>query len=377
MSWVKCLKPGRAVSNMIVLGSAVMALSNVAAQPALPATLQPQAQLTLSVGQIDNLGIRFTTLDDRHSGSLTAVRLTALAVVPDGEQQHLSLPFAGRVVQWQQTPGAAVASGSPLVSVASHELQAFIRQQQRRQQSSRLCQQRLQDMKERQRQGLTSRFELAQQQLSCDQLQDAIALAQQRLAHVPERNKQTGHYLLPMPESGWMQHIERQPGEHFAAGETLAQSAPSAALRLRLMLPRSLAAGLQRHTDLTAVAAGQRPLTLQLSSVGQVVDAAAQVEVWLQPRGRDAARLRPGQRWQVAVPQPQSGWLVPASSRIRRDGRNWGFVRTDSGVAVVELKQLLSGEQGLLLQDAALAGQQLVRSGSATLKALWLEQEGE
>ncbi|MFC3679509.1 HlyD family efflux transporter periplasmic adaptor subunit [Bacterioplanoides pacificum] len=360
-----------------MLGSAVMALSSVAAQPALPATLQPQAQLTLSAGQIDNLGIRFITLDDQHSGSLTAARLTALAAVPDSEQRHLSLPFAGRVVQWQQTSGAALAAHSRLVTVASHELPAFVRQQQRRQQNSRLCQQRLQDMKERQRQGLTSRFELAQQQLSCDQLQDAIALAQQRLAQVPERDEQAGHYVLPMPESGWLQRIERQPGEHFAAGETLAQLAPSAALQLRLALPRTLLAGLQQQTALTATAAGQLPLTLQLSSVGQVVDAADRLEVWLRPGGSDTARLRPGQRWQVAVPQPQSGWLVPASSRIRRDGRHWGFIRTDSGVAVVELKQLRSGEQGLLLLDADLAGQQLVRSGSATLKALWLEQEGE
>lgn len=338
-------------------------------QTSLAENMPVTTQLTISNEQLDNLGVRFQTLGKQDQVVLAS--LPAISTVAPGQAENISLPFEGRLEEWQATTGNFITEKEPLALLHSHDVLDFFQSNQRLQQQASLCNQRLSDMRERNKSGLTSRLDLQEQQLQCQQLNDQKKLNAQILKHLPAQwqNASDADYALQAPESGWLITIKHQPGEHFMAGDSLAEFWPENALRLRLWVPQHLLHNLSigQHLNISAT---QQQATVQ--SIGSVQNAAAQTEVWLK-----ADNLIPGSSLIIDIPSKVSGWPTEAAARVRHNDKSWVFIRTPDGLQVTELQQFIAGNRGLLLQDMALENRAIAISGTAALKALWQSMESE
>lgn len=333
------------------------------------------AELPLSDSQIKALDIRFITLDDSQRRNITLTSLPALATVPHSRAQVISLPFEGRVEAWQSEAGAELASGAALADLHSHDALSFFQTSRRQQQESRLCDQRLSDMRERSKSGLTSRLDLQEQSLRCQAMRDQLQLNEQLLMHLPAswQNNQSAEFRFSAAADGWLQNILRQPGDHFTAGEPLAVFWPQTELRLKVMLPAALSTALQKGDSVlvTDSRSGER-IQARAESISRSENAAHQQTLWL-----TADSLQPGSMLQAQIPSAADGWAVPPSGRVRSDSASWVFVRTADGVNAVKLQRFIAGSHELLLQDETLRGAEIAISGTATLKSLWQSGEEE
>lgn len=332
-------------------------------------------ELAVSDEQLRQLGIEFRTLDATERSTITLATLPGIAMVPDSQAQTISLPFEGRVEDWHLNSGSALAAGDNLVALHSHDVLNFFQGNRRQQQASKLCDQRLSDMRERSKSGLTSRLDLQEQELRCQQMRDQLQLNKQVLQHLPAawQNNNSAEFEFSAAADGWLKSILRSPGEHFAAGEALAVFWPAEQLQLRLMVPAGIAAGLSINSQV-GVTDPQTGAQQQgrIIRIGKVENEAGQITVWLR-----ADSLLPGAVFRVQLPTSGTGWAVPASSRVRQGDASWVFLRSANGVTVYQLQTFTAGSDALLLQDNNLTGQQIAVSGTATLKSLWQSAEEE
>ena len=351
--------------NPLLAVSLLFALS----QSSVAETPAATAQLAISSEQLDNLGVRFQKLTSQDQVVLAS--LPAIATVAAGKTENISLPFEGRLEEWQATAGNFIAEKEPLALLHSHDVLDFFQANQRLQQQANLCNQRFNDMRERNKSGLTSRLDLQEQQLLCQQLNDQKKLNAQILKHLPGQwqTASEADYALPAPQNGWLVDIKRQPGEHFMAGEALAVFWPEHALRLRLLVPQHMLHNLSMGQSLSITGTAQKAI---IRSIGALQNNAAQAEVWLQAEG-----LQPGSMVRVDIPSMASGWPTEAAARVRHNDQSWVFIRTPDGVQATELQQFIAGNRGLLLQDKRLENSEIAISGSAALKALWQSMESE
>lgn len=336
--------------------------TSIAATPATTA-------LTISTEQLTSLGVSFQKLTRPEQVVLAS--LPAITTVAAGQAENINLPFAGRLEKWQASAGQFIAGQQPLTLLHSHDMLDFFQTNQRLQQQANLCNQRFNDLRERNKTGLTSRLDLQEQQLQCQQLNDQKKLNAEVLKHLPAawQNTSGADYSLSAQQNGWLIDIKRQPGEHFMAGEALAVFWPQQALRLRLLVPQNMLHNLRIGQHLNITGSSQKAI---IRSISAVQNNAAQAEVWLEADG-----LQPGSMVRIDIPAMASGWPTAAAARVRHNDKSWVFIRTPDGVQATELLQFTAGNHKLLVQDLALENRDIAISGTAALKALWQSTESE
>tara|TARA_B100001109_G_scaffold247767_1_gene237903 strand:- start:41864 stop:43003 length:1140 start_codon:yes stop_codon:yes gene_type:complete len=361
------------VISSAVLSSAV--LSNVVFSNTVNAS-----ELTLTDSQIKALDIQFVTLNNSRRHNITLTSLPAIATVPDNKAQIISLPFEGRVEAWQARAGDALKREQPLADLHSHDVLNFFQRNRRQQQESALCDQRLSDMRERSKRGLTSKLDLQEQNLKCQMLRDELTLNKQILMHLPAswENNLSAEFHFNAARDGWLNAIMRKPGDHFTAGEALAVFWPRQELRLKVMLPASLSSTLKQGDTLMVrdQSSGER-FNASVESISHTENAAHQQTLWLTSVTTNPADIKPGSVLQADIPSAEDGWAVAPSSRIRSDSQSWIFVRSEQGVTPVKLERFIAGNQQLLLQDSELENAEIAVTSTATLKSLWQSGEEE
>ncbi|MAK89833.1 MAG: hypothetical protein CMI13_01160 [Oleibacter sp.] len=361
------------VISSAVLSTAV--LSNAVFSNAVNAS-----ELTLSDSQIKALDIQFVTLNNSLRHDITLTSLPAIATVPNNKAQIISLPFEGRVEAWQAQAGDALNSEQPLADLHSHDVLSFFQRNRRQLQESALCDQRLSDMRERSKRGLTSKLDLQEQNLKCQMLRDELTLNKQILMHLPAswENNLSAEFHFNAASDGWLNAIMRKPGDHFAAGEALAVFWPQQELRLKVMLPASLSSTLQQGDTVMVrdQSSGER-FKASVESISRTENVAHQQTLWLKSATTNPADIKPGSVLQADIPSAADGWAVAPSSRIRSDSQSWIFVRSAQGVTPVKLERFIAGNQQLLLQDSELENAEIAVTSTATLKSLWQSGEEE
>lgn len=88
--------------------------------------------------------------------------------------------------------------------------------------------------------------------------------------------------------------------------------------------------------------------------------------------------LRPGQFVQARMARAGSGtsWRVPRQALLRARGETWVMVRTPGGFRPVAVTIAAEEPDTLVIEGDLKAGDQVATSGTAALKAAWLEGEG-
>lgn len=402
----------------------------VTASPAVAQQKQPERsmapELSLSVPEQNRLGVRFEPLGQPRT--LIQARLPGVTDVLPAQRQMLLMPFESRIEEWAVQPGQHVTQGQALVQLHSHDGLEFLQSHRRLKMESALCDERLNHLKQRQRNGLSARLDVQEKALTCQQLRDEKTSNAEVLTHLPNewQNQTRAEFTLSAREAGWVIDLRRSTGMLNSAGESLAEFWPTAALRVRTQLTAAQMSQLHEHSakrqstkkqstkrqsppalQVSLVDNAQSALSdsstdhypARISRLGDVANASGLFPVWLEVPART---LRPGQRWQVHLPAGQSGWVIPASARIRAEQAQWMFVRTDNGVQPMAIHPISEGSGSILLDthiDSGLANdlnshldldsqhaaspilsntRSIAISGTSALRSLWLAgEEGE
>ena len=354
----------------------------------LPAYAESAPELALSEPEQNRLGVRFEPLGTPRT--LTSTRLPGVSDVMPAQRQSLLIPFASRVESWSVQAGQQVEAGQPLLQLHSHEGLEFLQQYRRLKLESDLCRERLNNVTQRQRNGLAARLDVQEQAIQCQALKDQRTAMKDVLAHLPS-DWQTGtgaEFGLSATERGWLMTARQRSGALVAAGAVLADFWPATAMTIRTRMTEAQWQQLQSAGANVQVSPLGQPSGLQLARVYQrsdVADVTGLFSVWLQVKSSESgakkeAKIVPGQRWQVHLPAAQEGWVVPATARIRAEGQQWIFVRTPGGVQPLAVKPVAEGGGALLLdqrQNDLDDRRAVAISGASALRSLWLAGEGD
>ncbi len=87
--------------------------------------------------------------------------------------------------------------------------------------------------------------------------------------------------------------------------------------------------------------------------------------------------LRPGQfaKAQLAQPGDKSSWRVPRQALLRVEGKAWVLVERDGGFQPVAVTVVVEESDALIIKGELKSGDKAAVSGTAALKATWLEGE--
>jgi multidrug resistance efflux pump len=350
----------------------IVTLTSILALPLL--TYRAEA-LPLDSTEQQRLGVEFSTLTTQ--AQLPLAVLPGSTAVSDHQRLQLIMPFETRIEQWLQPSGQHLNAGQPLLQLHSHEIQAFIQNHQRQQQTARLCQQRLTNLQDRQRSGLSTRLDIEEKSLECQQLSDSVSSNQQVLTHLPSAwlNTHDAEFTLNSRSSGWLIRLNQQTGQIASPGTSLAEFWPDSALAILVEVPIRLAQQLQPGQSLAVRPVGSDDPsvtdthTATVQRIEQGISITGQQQVWLQLQ---TGQPVPGQRWQVTIPSAQSGWAIPASARVRAQGQSWVFLQQHHEIKPLAVKPIAEGGGYLLIPAATLPRQPtLATRGTAALMSYW------
>ena len=359
--------------------ASVVVMATLGTLPSGNGYAEAAPELALSEPEQNRLGIRFEPLGTPRT--LTIASLPGVSDVMPSLRQSVLIPFESRIESWSAEVGQRVTAGQTLLQVHSHEGLAFMQRYRRAGLESELCNERLRNLKQRQRNGLAARLDVREQAIQCQQLQDQHVAMTNVLMHLPsEWQSQTqAEFTLSTNEDGWLMNAYQPVGAVSAAGSALAEFWPMRAMSIHTRMTAPQLQQVQDADSAVLVAPINRPthqLTARIQQRSDVADKTGLFSVWLQI---DGIAIAPGQRWLVHLPTAQPGWVVPASARIRADGQHWIFVRTRDGVQPVAVKPVAEGSGSLLLdsQGEDLGNQRAIAiSGTSALRSLWLAAEG-
>jgi membrane fusion protein, heavy metal efflux system len=373
--------PDQAVTSILVskrLATALLlaSLGVTTILNAAAAAAETPPRLSASADDLQRLGVEFALLQT--SSSLTLSSANGITDVEAADQRTLLMPFDARVEEWQIPSPAHVATGTSLVRLHSHDALAFLQGHKRLQAETSLCNERLGYLKERQRTGISSKLDVQEKNLECQQLNDQLQVNQEVLEHLPSawRNSSKAEFSLAASESGWLMSVYRQAGQMADESSGLGLFWPDQALKVRASISSQLAGQLQTGQQLELVRLDdpqQTPYQATLVRIGSSPDTAGLVSVWLQT---DAIKPVPGQRWTIKLQSAQQGLVIPASARIRYHDQSWVFVQNSDGLQPTTITPLAEGN-GELLLPAEMLNTRIAIKGTAALSAFWQNEGAE
>lgn len=362
-------------NNRRILPLAILLLTSALTGMSPWQAAEAQALPVVDTEELVRLGVRFE--DSPSPESLLLANVNGYTAVNSRDERQLMMPFSARVESWKVNQSTHISKGTPLVSLHSHDALQFLQQQRRMQASAGLCHQRLKNLKERQQSGISSRLDVEEQTISCQQLDDDMRTGQEVLDHLPAawRSSSSAEFSMNADTSGWLISILRGNGQLADENTGLATFWPDDALKIRADISVHLAARLQPGQTMQVIAHDnpQQTLNAEILEVGNVANPQGLVPVWLSVADQP---LRPGQRWQIALRSADTGTVVPASARIRHQGKSMLFVRQPSGaLEALTVEPIAEGNGQLLVNDPRLNNVEIAVQGSAALAALLAEAE--
>lgn len=351
--------------------------------PLAAAAPAPAAEFAVTARQAQALGIRLQVLAPAAAAGGSGV--PARVVLPASSEYVLSAPLDGLVSQVLVEEGQAVAAGQPLLRLDSpglgrlqlELLQAASRARLATQAATRETQlykegvipeRRLQEADATRREAEAT---LAQARAALQ----ASGMAPATLDRVIRTNTLEPGLTMTARSAGVVTAVSARPGQRAEPATPLMTLASLGTLWLELQLPPVQAAAVAPGTAVTVPA---RDVRARVQTVGAVVGSSQTVAVRARVE-QGAARLRPGEYLQAALPLPAAAgaWDLPLAAVVRHGGQAQVFVRTAKGFRATPVTVLGSAGQQVRVQGAALrAGDQVAVSSLVALKAAWLGEGG-
>ncbi|MDD3608117.1 MAG: efflux RND transporter periplasmic adaptor subunit [Halothiobacillaceae bacterium] len=304
-----------------------------------------------------------------------------------GVAQVVSAPAEGRIVSLARGEGDAVRANEPLLvldSPARAERVSLWR-------SARALLEQAQQVLARDRalhaEGLIARKRLEESTLAFAEARNALDAARERLRQLGlsdariesmsvETGEPAGQLVVRAPVDGRIAGLRVAPGQRVAAADALLSLLPDSGTWLWLPVSASVAAGV-RPTDTLRVegCASSAPVV----AVEPRADPQSQTVTLRARMQGDCPALFDGLRVPASLQTRMEGaaWRVPGAALVRREGRDYLFVRDEAGVLVLPVTLLARDGEAVILRGERLSAEvSVVVQGIAQLKAHWLGMGG-
>jgi RND family efflux transporter MFP subunit len=297
--------------------------------------LGPEALRALDVQVAE---VAAASLDDRLAAPATVV-------APWGRHAFVSTPLAGKVAALQVGPGQPVAAGQVVAEVESLELADLRRELIDARNEAELAEKNLADLKEGNRRGSVTEWEVREAAALHRQALDAREVARLRLlalgappaavaALLEGRDAPLGALPVRAPTGGVVTHVDVGVGQVVEPGDHLLEVIDTSRLWVKIaVLEKDLhlvRPGLS--VELRFPAAGES-LAGRVAGVGRALDApAARGAAWVELDNPDG-RLLPGLAgWAALVlPAARRGLLVPEAALLSEGAERFVLIEEAPG----------------------------------------------
>ncbi len=341
-----------------------------------------RASFAVTPAQMRALGVTLQRLDQ--PTTIRGLSYPARVMLPPQQDSVISAPVAGVVDQLLVTEHQRVASGQPMLRLASPEFGQLQLAALQAASHNRLAQQTLQREKQLFAEGIVPRRRLLEAEAAASDSQaalrqasgalhlvglDAPAVARLIGAGVPQES-----LLVRARSTGLVVDLLARPGQRVAAADPLLHIADPSQLWLDIQIPADSADAWAKDGEISVVGRAVTARPMQASAVvgeGQTVSLRAQVT-------RGVERVRPGEFVQVQLPFADSAgaWSLPLAALARQGEQAWVFVRTAQGFEARKVSVVASAGASVSVQGALKPGDQVAVSSVIALKAAWLGQSG-
>ncbi len=357
-------------SRIMCLALGVVLLTfRVAAQPALE----------LSAAETGRLGIEFTR-PVTVAGGNADLALPARVTVPPMAMSAVSAAFDAEVERLWKASGETVAAGEPLARLRSpdlitaqgeflrhHAALALQRSAHARDEAlaaaGAIASKRLEEtstaLREARVNAAASRARL-----------QAIGMTDANLEALARSGRMHGSLDLLAPHDGYVLEKFAEVGQRVDAMTLIYRLARADRLWLEVRVPAEraveFATGQQLFVD-------PAPAPATISHIGYDVDTTDNTILVRAGFAAAPAALRPGQfvmaRWQG---RGEHTFEVPPQAPFRHAGRDYVFVRTETGILARPVTVSSRTGERARISDGLDGNEQIVSAGTAALKALWL-----
>ncbi|HFD86918.1 MAG TPA: HlyD family efflux transporter periplasmic adaptor subunit, partial [Gammaproteobacteria bacterium] len=190
-------------------------------------------------------------------------------------------------------------------------------------------------------------------------------------------NKHTLSAMLEVraPMAGVILAQLATPGQRVDIASPIYRIGELDPLWLEIQVPLEKLAGVKPGTDVKVAKPEARGKVVTIGSMIQGENQSILVRAEIP---NDQGHLRPGQFVEARLAQVggQRVWRIPRQALLRVGGKTWVLVERDKGFEPVAVSLIGEEHDTLVIKGELQSGDHVAVSGTAALKAAWLEGEG-
>lgn len=338
-----------------------------------------QSKFPVSDKQMQALGVQIVPLH-RQSEQVVA-SFPAQVMIGVDQEQVVSAPMAGVVVQLLVQQNQAIRQGTPLLRLAGTEFgqqQLQLLQTASRANLARQAAQREQSLFNEgiipQRRVQEAQAALAESEAALAQARAALALSGMdgaTINRVAAGGKLESSLTLTAAKAGVVSRLEVKPGQRVEPASALLHLVQTDKLSLDIQVPADAAS---RWPPGTRIKLQGR------EGLGRIVSVSPTASVGSQTVGlravieTAASGLRAGESVAVELPNAtgKDSWDVPLPAVVHDGAQAFLFVRTANGFEARPVTVLARAGQRVQVQGALKTGEQIAVSGVVALKGAWM-----
>ena len=337
------------------------------------------SKFSVSDKQMQALGIQIFPL--QRQAEQVVVSFPAQVMAGPDQEQVVSAPMAGVVVQLLVQQNQMVRQGTPLLRIAGTELgqqQLQLLQAASRAGLARQAAQREQSLFS---EGITPQRRVQEAQAALKESEAALAHARAALVlsgmdgatidRVAASGKPENSLTLNAAKAGVVSRLEVKPGQRIEPASALLHVVQTDKLSLDIQVPADAAS---RWPPGTRIKLQGR------EGLGRIVSVSPTASVGSQTVGlravieTAASGLRAGESVAVELPNAtgKDSWDVPLPAVVHDGAQAFLFVRTADGFEARPVTVLARAGQRVQVQGSLKAGEQIAVSGVVALKGAWM-----
>ncbi|WP_456377144.1 efflux RND transporter periplasmic adaptor subunit [Thiolapillus sp.] len=359
--------------NKTLFGLALLLATNLHAAPVVK----------IDPGQQEALGIRTVAVEPVSQAWDSAY--PAKVRVPNAQLMVVSAPQEGLLTRLQVAEGEPVRKGQVLAIIQSPKLVEEQRLYLEALSRLGLARAGLNRDKQLQAEGiiaerrfLETRARYIQTRTEVDQRQQALLLAgmdEAAVRELEEKHKLSANLQVRSPMDGMVLEQLAMPGQRVEIASPIYRIGQLDSLWLEIHVPLEK---LDAVTVGTAVKVEKPKTEGRVITIGSMIHSKDQGVLVRAEVANPDGKLRPGQfvEAQLAQPGGKTSWRVPRQALLRVEGKTWVLVEQEGGFLPVAVAVSAEESDALIIKGDLKPGDKVAVSGTAALKAAWLEGEG-
>lgn len=358
----------------------------VLAYTALSYAEAPQSLISMEISQQQALGINSQSVEVAESAWDTPH--PAKVMVPNSQLRVVSAPLSGLLESLRVAEGETVTKGQVLAVIHSPQLlekqSAYLEaitdlnladtQRKRDQQLSKegiIAKRRFLESSAKYTQ-IKTRVQQYRQTLKLSGMTDAA------ISRLKRTHKLTPTLKIQAPLSSVVLEQLATPGSQLNALDPIYKVGHLKPLWLEVHVPLDQLGAIKKGT---LVRVAKPEVIGKVITVGRMVHGADQGVLIRAEVNEGAEHIRPGQFVQAQIAHADSGagqsFRIPRSALVRNDGKTWVFVtknkEKEKGFLPVAINIIKEEASSLVISGELSVNAPIVISGTAALKAVWLE----